>query len=130
MAITDNGPSLGSDSATTRIAKHSDYYPQWSGMSYHCLNAVVYVRSRGLRIGNGSERSDKHSRQLDASHNIREIQPIVSSRITVVTLSWHILMYRINIVTLSCASVTHSGFLLPSLVGPFPIKSGQKSKEA
>jgi len=75
-------------------------------MSYHCLNAVVYVRSRGLRIGNGSERSDKHSRQLDASHNIREIQPIVSSRITVVTFS------RDFVVTYSDVSDQHSNTVL------------------
>ena len=55
-------------------------------MSYHCLNAVVYVRNRVLRIGNGPERSAKHSRQLGASHNIRETQPILCSRITIVTV--------------------------------------------
>ena len=51
-------------------------------MSYHCLNAVVYVRNRVLRIGNGPERSAKHSRQLGAA---------VSD-----------LLYRIKIVTMSC----------------------------
>ena len=105
----DYGSRLRSDSATTRKAKKSDYYPQWSGMSYHCLNAVVYVRNRVLRIGNGPERSAKHSRQLGASRNIRETQPILSSRITIVTMSWQILLYRIKIVTMSCVVWTVSG---------------------
>ena len=85
--IPDYGSRLRSDSATTRKVKKSDYYPQWSGMSYHCLNAVVYVRNRVLRIGNGPERSAKHSRQLGASRNIRETQPILCSRITIVTMT-------------------------------------------
>ena len=95
--------------ATTRKVKKSDYYPQWSGMSYHCLNAVVYVRNRVLRIGNGPERSAKHSRQLGASRNIRETQPILCSWITIVTMSWQILLYRIKIVTMSCVVWTVSG---------------------
>ena len=107
--IPDYGSRLRSDSATTRKVKKSDYYPQWSGMSYHCLNAVVYVRNRVLRIGNGPERSAKHSRQLGASRNIRETQPILCSRITIVTMSWQILLYRIKIVTMSCVVWTVSG---------------------
>ena len=105
----DYGSRLRSDSATTRKVKKSDYYPQWSGMSYLCLNEVVYVRNRVLRIGNGPERSAKHSRQLGASRNIRETQPILSGRITIVTMSWHILLYRIKIVTMSCVVWTVSG---------------------
>ena len=76
-------------------------------MSYHCLNAVVYVRNRVLRIGNGLGRSAKHSRQLGASRNIRETQPILSSRITIVTSSWEILLFRIKIVPMSCQSLTY-----------------------
>ena len=45
----DYGFRLRSDSATTWKEKKSDYYPKWSGMSYHCLNAVVYVSNRVLR---------------------------------------------------------------------------------
>ncbi len=40
--IPDYGSRLRSDSATARKVKKSDNYPQWSGMSYHCLNVVVY----------------------------------------------------------------------------------------
>ena len=47
----DNGSRLRSASATTW--EKSDYYPQRSGMSYYCLNTVVYVRNRVLLIGNG-----------------------------------------------------------------------------
>ena len=92
----DYGSRLRSDSATTRKVKKSDYYPQWSGMSY--------VRNRVLRIGNGPERSAKHSRQLGASRNIRETQPILCSWITIVTMSWQILLYRIKIWTVSCGT--------------------------
>ena len=98
---------LRSDSATKRKAQKSDYYPQWSGLSYHCQNAVVYVRYRVLRIGNGLGRSAKHSRQLGASRNVRETQPILSSRITIVTSSWQILLYRIKIVPMFCQSLTY-----------------------
>ena len=41
--ISEYGSRLRSDSGTTRKAKRSDYYAQWSGMSYHRLEAVVYV---------------------------------------------------------------------------------------
>ena len=103
----DYGSRFRSDSATKRKAKTSDYYPQWSGVFYYCLNAVVYVRYRVLRIGNGLGRSAKHSRQLGASRNIRETQPILSSRITIVASSWQILLYRIKIVPMSCQSLTY-----------------------
>ena len=53
-------------------------------MSYHCLNAVVYVRNRVIRIGNDPERSANHFRQLGASRNILKTQ-ILSSRIKIVT---------------------------------------------
>ena len=86
----DYGSRLRSDSATTRKAKTSDYYPQWV-----------------LRLGNGLGRSAKHSRQLGASRNVRETQPILSSRITIVTRSWQILLYRIKIVPMSCQSLTY-----------------------
>ena len=39
--IADYCSRLRSDSNKTRKVKKSDYYPQLSGMSYHCLNAVV-----------------------------------------------------------------------------------------
>ena len=107
--IADYGSRLRSDSATTRKVKKSDYYPQWSGTSYHCLNAVAYVRNRVLWFGNGPERSAKHSRQLGASRNIRETQTILYSRITILTMSWQILLYRIKIVTMSCVVWTVSG---------------------
>ena len=107
--IADYGSRLRSDSATTRKVKKSDYYRQWSGMSYHCLNAVVHVRNRVLWFGNGPERSAKHSRQLGASRNIREDRQILSGRITIVTMSWQILLYRIKIVTMPCVVCTVSG---------------------
>ena len=50
-----------------------------SDLQCHFLNAVVYVRNRVL--GNGPERSVKHSRQLGASRNIRETQPILCGRL-------------------------------------------------
>ena len=36
-----------------KVGSLSDYYPRWSGMSHHCLNAVGYIRNRVIRIGNG-----------------------------------------------------------------------------
>ena len=98
----DYGSRLRSDSSTTRSETKWNYYPQLSGMSYHCLNAVVYVRNRVLRIGNGPERSAKHSRQFCVSRNIRETEPSLSSQITMLTMSWQILLYRFKIVTMSC----------------------------
>ena len=56
----------------------------------------------------GRERSANHSRLLGVSRNIREAQPIVSSRITIVTLSRHILLFRIKIVIMSCVVWTVS----------------------
>ena len=49
-----------------------------------------------------SGRSAKHSRQLRASCNIREIRLILSNQITIVTMSGQILLYRIKNVTMSC----------------------------
>jgi len=40
---------------------------------------------RVILIANGPQRSAKHSRKLGASRNIRETQPILSSRIKIVT---------------------------------------------
>ena len=56
----DYDSPLRSVSDKTWKAKKSDYYPQWSGMSYHCLNIVVYVRNKFLRIVNDVERSTRH----------------------------------------------------------------------
>ena len=67
-----------------------------------------YTFVRVLRIGNGPERSAKHSQQLGAYRNIRETQPILCSRITIVTMSWQILLYRIKTVTMSCVVWTVS----------------------
>ena len=42
---------------------------------------------------------------VGASRNIRETQPILFSRMTIVTMSWQILLYRIKIVTMSCVVI-------------------------
>ena len=103
----DYGSRLRSDSATTQTAKTSDYYSHWSGLSYHCLYTVVYFRIRVLWIGNGPERSAKHSRQLGMLSNTRE-----NSRDYVVKYSAVSDKNSINV--LCWAWVTHSGVILPS----------------
>ena len=59
----DYGSRSRPDSATTRKTKSR--ITILSDLQCHFLNAVVYVRNRVL--GNGPERSTKHSRQLGAS---------------------------------------------------------------
>lgn len=77
-----------------------DYYPKWSVMSYHWLSAVVYVRNKFQRTGNGPERLTKHAQQLDVSCNIQRNSAMLSSRNTIVIMSWWILVYRMKIVTM------------------------------
>jgi hypothetical protein len=51
LHIPDYGSRLSPDSATTRKMKKSDYCRDWSGMSYHCRDAVVNVRNRVGKVG-------------------------------------------------------------------------------
>ena len=68
-----------------KLFRRGQYGPDRADWKKQSL--VKWWLNRVLRIGNGPERSAKHSRQLGASRNIRETQPILSSRITIVTMS-------------------------------------------
>ena len=48
--------------------KESDYYPQRSGMSYHCRNAVVYDRNRSGEVSKALQtfRSARNNREIQA----------------------------------------------------------------
>lgn len=75
-----------------RLDRHdkSDYY-QWSGMTFHCLNAFVYVLNIFREI-------DESPRQLGSFCNNRK-NFFCLVGITIVTI---ILLYRIKIVTKFC----------------------------
>ena len=51
LHIPDYGSRSSPDSATTRKMKKSDYCRDWSGMSYHCRDAVVNVRNKFGKVG-------------------------------------------------------------------------------
>ena len=77
-------------------------------MSYYCLNAVVLVRNRFLLVGKDPNSSAKHPDSYVRPVTFVETQPILSSRITIVPMSWQILLHRIEVLTMFCVFGTLS----------------------
>ena len=112
LSLSHTFPTMTPDWVPTALNTNNEKVGTQSGvigsvvsLSGCSRDAVVYNRNRVLRIGKVGQTLPT----VTCVPYYSGTQPIVSSRITIVTLSWQILLCRIKIVTLSCVVGALSG---------------------